>query len=62
MKPPGEGRWPQNTQLGLQFGEPRKGMDESRAGQVGLGSFALDSCPDLRLGLKGEGSQLIART
>lgn len=52
----------QNAQLGLQFGESRKGMDESRTGLVGLGLFALDSCPDLTFELKGERSQIIART
>lgn len=51
-----------NAQLGLQFGEPGKGMDESRTGLVGLGLFALDPCPDLTFGLKGEGSQIIPRT
>lgn len=52
----------QNAQLGLQFGEPGKGRDESRTSLVGLGLFALDSCPDLTFRLKGEGSQIIART
>lgn len=56
------GEMARNAQLGLQIGEPRKGTDESRTGGVGLGLSALDSCPDLTLGLEGERSQIIART
>lgn len=56
------GEMARNAQLGLQTGEPRKGTDESRTGGVGLGLSALDLCPDLTLGLEGEGSQTIART
>lgn len=57
-----KGEGARNAQLGLQFGEPGKGTDKSRTGLVGLDLFALDSCPDLTFGLKGEGSQIIART
>ena len=61
-KPRGEGRWPEMLNWVCSLGGPRKGTDESGTGLVGLGLFALDSCPDLTFGLKGEGSQIIART